>query len=267
MFQRSRTGANPNGVARRTNYILLLLALLFSLLTTLIVWRQLTERTTASAKAQTQAVLVVVKPLGPHQVISSEDVAIRDVPKSAVQAGAVTALSQAVGQYTAARWFPGQQVIAPMLVASSTPAGFALNIPSGERAYTLPDDAIVGVDHLLSPGDHVDILVTFSSSSNHGPISQTLLQNIQVLYVDNAPTAGASSNSTGSSSSSKSSGQSDTITVAVTPQQANVLDYGATFGQLHFTLRPPDDSASTSAAAVTSATFGAQVSPSTTAGK
>lgn len=210
--------------------------------------RELNHWRTTHTGIRTAPVLIVSKAVAPHTVIDSTDVTVQQVDVSAVQPAAISQVSDVVGQYAATQWLPGQQVIAGMMVDSTAPAAFPLSIPSGERALTVPDDAVTGVDHFISPGDHVDVLVMYTDKTEGGPDAKTLLQNLLVLAADNSPTLGntataGSATVSGSASSSSQSGRTDTLTLAVTPQQAVTLAFGSQFGQIHIDLRNPKDKA------------------------
>lgn len=232
-------------MTKRSNLILFVIAMLLALFTTLVVMNQLTQFRTNKTSEQMQSVVVVVKPIAAHTVVSASDVSLQPVAKSAVQSGVMTSLSEVVGRYTGSQWFTGQQVIASMVLDKDANAAFPVSIPSGERAFTLANDPVTGVDHLISNGDHVDILVSYNSPK---PAAMTLLQNIQVLHVDSAPPAQPSQatvNGTSNSGSGDPKQLVDTLTVAVNPQQAAVLDYAMSFGKIHVVLRNPNDTTMT----------------------
>jgi pilus assembly protein CpaB len=224
------------------------------------------------------SIITVTKRLAAHTVVESTDLKVTQVPATSVPAGAVTSEADAAGHYTAGDWFPGQTVLADMVTSNASDASFPLRIPAGKRAYTMASDSVIGVDHLISVGDHVDVLVSYQSADpgDKKPIVKTVLQNVEVLYVDNAPlvqttatvsqagavsTSGgksggqatASSGSTSSSSAASAAGGGgasasathsgvDTITLALTPDDAQKLDYARTFGQVQLVLRGPSDS-------------------------
>lgn len=256
-------------MAKRTQLLLLLVAILFALVAAWLVTQILAKEKQTHA-IKTVAVVQVTQNVGPHQVIQSNDVKVVGIPATAAPLNAVTSTNKLIGQYTAGDWFAGQTVLTDMVTSSASNASFPLQIPQGERAYTLADDSIVGVDHLISAGDHVDVLVTYSSQNGAAksqPVAKTLLQNVLVLYVDNAPavqsvatassngssggsngasgTSSSSSASSSSSSSKSSPGGVDTITLALKPEDAQKLDYARTFGQVQLVLRNPNDTDTT----------------------
>lgn len=238
-------------MAKRTQILLFAVAVLFALVAAWLVMQILSKDRQAHA-VKTVGLVTVTHRLGPHEVVQANDVKIVQVPANSAPLNAVTSASKVIGQYTAGDWFMGQTVLANMVTSSASDASFPLKIPSGDRAYTLASDSIVGVDHLISTGDYVDVLVTYTgadSGKHKGkPIAKTVLQNVQVLYVDNAPAvqttataSGQNSSGTGSAKGSKSSGGVDTITLALKPEDAEKLDYARTFGQVQLILRNPSD--------------------------
>jgi pilus assembly protein CpaB len=49
------------------------------------------------------------------------------------------------------------------------------------RATSVRSNEIVGVAGFLYPGSHVDVLGTFTVPGNPSPVTQTILQNVEVL--------------------------------------------------------------------------------------
>ena len=116
----------------------------------------------------------------------------------------------------------------------------------GERAITLRVDSITGIAGNVVPGSRVDILGTFpvaagsapavSSGSNEGQ-TMLLLPNVTVLAVDNRT---REAQYVGALSGARSA-QYNSVTVAVTPKEANILVYAQGYGMLSLTLRAPAD--------------------------
>jgi len=121
--------------------------------------------------------------------------------------------------------------------------GFSSMIREGERALTLQVNKTSIIGGLLQPGDHIDILGTFSDPDRLGEQGRsrgmsttiTLLQNVVVLAV-------------GQTTSARSGRQRDLeggaggmLTVLVTPEEAELLVHANKEGQLHNILRNPGD--------------------------
>ncbi|QQE79451.1 Flp pilus assembly protein CpaB [Alicyclobacillus sp. SO9] len=249
-------------MARRSYLFLFLISLVLAILTALVIAKEMKAWKHANTGEKQIQVVTVVQTVPAHQVINANDVTLKGVAASAVGPGALRQLSNVVGMYAATTWVPGQQVLAGMVTSKTSSQSFPLQIPQGKRAFTVPDTAVVGVDHLVSPGDHVDVLVSYKNKTGQSQV-KTLLQDIVVLYADTGPVTGGSV-ATASSGSAKKAGQNasqsqanqvDTLTLAVTPQQANELDYAIANGQIHLSLRNPKDTGKSAVTAVNPSNF------------
>ena len=220
---------------KRGNLGLLLLSLILALVTTFFVLKELSflKSKTSTTNVTMKMVVVVKQGIPEHQVINMSDVELAQVPATGVGPEVATQISQVVGQYTLTTWIPGQQVVTGMY-GNGPSVSFSISIPTGERAYTIPDSPVSGVDHLILPGDHVDILLAGTSNGGKQTSSSTVIPNLEVLFVDQVQAAAnpaAAKAQTGSGA--------DTLTLAVTPEQAQLLTDNS--GQIHVLLRNPSD--------------------------
>lgn len=224
---------------KRSNIILLAMAVVLGIVATYLSIGYLHSAQSQIANSNKVAVVIVKTNMASHQLIQVNDVAVEEVDANAVQQAAFHSLSEVVGKYTSSAWYAGQQVLQPMVTTAAQSAGFSLSIPVGYRAMTLPDNPLAGVDHLIAQGDHVDIVAYYSGSG--GNFVKTVLQDVLVLKVDQAPPVAVVNKSNSGSTSTQPS--ADTITVAVTPSQAQALYYVLQQAKFELTLRNPKDSA------------------------
>jgi len=111
----------------------------------------------------------------------------------------------------------------------------------GERALTLSVNTTSGVAGLIRPNSHVDILGTFvvqgvPGQPGGGTVQTvTLLSDVTVLAIDNV-TAATLARQGGMIKRSYTS-----VTVAVTPIEAQVLTYAQRQGNLTLALRSPTE--------------------------
>jgi pilus assembly protein CpaB len=128
------------------------------------------------------------------------------------------------------------------------------------RAFTIHTPSIAsGVAGFVLPGNKVDVLLTIADLSGDtqsavfplatpsplgrntglrptgGGSTTTLLQNVEILAVDQKIQAPAENK--------VDTNQLRSVTLLVTPQQANMLDLGQNKGTLHLALRNMDDRA------------------------
>ncbi len=103
------------------------------------------------------------------------------------------------------------------------------------RAISLDISGAQGVSGWVRPNDHVDILGTFSDPKTSQMVTVTLLQNVIVLAC------GKITGSTNVHTMEKGDREYGSITVMVLPEEAEIIVLAAQLGQLHLTLRNPED--------------------------
>lgn len=100
-------------------------------------------------------------------------------------------------------------------------------VPTGLRAIAIGVDEESSVGYMIKPGDYVDVLLTYEK--NEGKQAQnataSILQSAQVVAVGNDFNAAVVK-------------KYNTITLAVTPEEAELLTFAASRGRVSFTLRP-----------------------------
>lgn len=104
-------------------------------------------------------------------------------------------------------------------------------LAEGKRAITIAVDNTSGVAGLIKPGDHVNVHST-SVSTGQNPQTWTVLSDVSVLAVDDR----LSDVSVGPYSRHKRGYSS--LTLAVSPLEAQVLTFLKDNAELTFTLRP-----------------------------
>ncbi len=109
--------------------------------------------------------------------------------------------------------------------------GLATKIPPGMRATAIRSNEVVGVAGFLYPGSHVDVLCTISMPNNMGTLTQTVLQDVEVL------TAGQ----TIEPDPQGKPQQVDVVTLLLTPEDSQKLQLASTQGTIQFVLRNGTD--------------------------
>ncbi len=105
----------------------------------------------------------------------------------------------------------------------------------GERAITVRVDSETGVAGLIRPGDYVDILATFNRVGGT-VVSQTvtILQSVPVLAI-------GSQVGTPNRKTARIARHYRTITLSVTPEEAELIEFVRRKTKLVFVLRNPED--------------------------
>ncbi len=117
------------------------------------------------------------------------------------------------------------QPLTPGLVARAGDRGFlAAVLQPGMRAMSVGVSVVSGISGFILPGDRVDILWDVKSSSKGYPFTQTLMRDIRVIAIDQKTQASGAT-------------PAKTITLELTPVQAEALSLASNMGSLEFVLR------------------------------
>lgn len=158
------------------------------------------------------------------------------IPDSYVSPSAIRDLKDVEGMMTLVPISAGEQILSNKFGESDASLALALN--PGYRAYTLAVDETNGVGGLLKPGNHVDVLTRLESDKRS--ITSFVFQNIQVIAVGQKLGWKPSLSKTSSTATNDDNASYSTVTLAVTPEQAEILMYMEGH-PLHLILRGPND--------------------------
>ncbi|HEX3671183.1 MAG TPA: Flp pilus assembly protein CpaB [Candidatus Cybelea sp.] len=156
-------------------------------------------------------------------------------PAQSLEPDALSAPSQAVGSLALITIPAGSQ-----LTSSSVGTNVAFALPvrlqPGMRAVSIPVDRVKDVSGLIQPGDRVDV-IAIPPSHNNGPPPKavTIFRGVRVLAVGNAL-------ENPSATPSPQEQDASTVTLEVTPHQADVLAWADTNATLRLALRSPRES-------------------------
>jgi pilus assembly protein CpaB len=164
-------------------------------------------------------------------VIKPEHVKLQEIPKNLVHPRAITDLKNVIEHTAVTPLIKDEYVLDGKLVQG--PPGLAQVVQEGMRAMTIQTPSVAaGVAGFVLPGNHVDVLLTFSGDNNVKSTA-TLLQNLKVMAVDDRdePTRGTKIDIN----------QLRSVTLEVTPEQSQLLQLAQSTGVLHLSLRNPKD--------------------------
>lgn len=243
-------GAIAGPLQERTNPIMLIGALLFAAIAAVLVFVALQSSGGGdSSPAAGATVVVAARDLPANTTLSPDMLTVASISSDAVVQGAYTSVEALSG--TALR-FPvaqGEQ-ITPLKVglnAIDDEHDLALVVPAGHRAFAVDVSEVTGVGGLLLPGNTVDVIAVFDETATGEDKAVTLLQNVAVLAVAQeaqepvAPSAEPASDGVDSGRRPEDvEAQPDarTVTLAVTPEQAQQLALAQENGRLWLSLRP-----------------------------
>ena len=189
------------------------------------------EAIEARGKGKTVKVIVASRALKRGDKISSASVAVRDIPVEFAHSVAVTpeAFDRIDGQALAYPVQAGEMILWGLMEGKRVPT-FSARVEAGHRAMTVAVDEISSISGLLEPGDLIDLLVTIESKGRK--ITRPLLQGVQIMatgqQVVDSPREGERR-------------QYSTVTIDITPAQAQNVILARDAGRVTALLRNPDD--------------------------
>ena len=171
------------------------------------------------------------------ETITAEAVEARAVAKDQLIEGMLTKVEEAVDRAALVPLMRGEPLLDAKLAAKGAGRGLAALIKPGMRAFPilLNNAAAGGAGHIV-PGDHVDVLLNVRDGPTRDARPEepdTLVEDVPVLAVDDKVDAPAANKVDASNLK--------TVTVMLTPEQANKLTIDQGRGSFQLTLRNPND--------------------------
>lgn len=205
----------------------------------------------------TLSVVVARQDIAPGTKLTPEMVELKDVPRDLAVAGHFTDLKAVEGEivrYPVAR---GEQLSTARLVEAreaSTGKALSFQIPAGLRGFTVEVETKTSPAALLVPGDFVDVIVsaelirlgtttgsaapTLGDNNEKPKAAVTLLQNVQVLAVQRKYVSdGVAYDDATRGEGVAEDDDVNYVTLAVTPEQAQLLWLASQEGKITLTLR------------------------------
>jgi pilus assembly protein CpaB len=193
---------------------------------------QVVDRGGEKIAVETEAILVALADIDINAKLDAQNVRLEEWPKAKIPEGALRSLDALKDKgYARQRFYKGEPILDAKLVSDKD--GPSIRIPEGKRAIPvkLEQDTVIG---LISPGDRVDVLV-FVRKSNEVPFtgSITILRNCIVFAVGRDIER----------SVDKDGKQVDakTVSLIVSPEEAERLSIASELGKLRLSLRRPDE--------------------------
>lgn len=203
-------------------------------------------------QANQTAVLVAKRDIPRGTVIDSDMLENQIVPNKYLQPQAVTSLDRIAGMTTVTSISAGEQVTLSKLMWSREAAGssLAMATPVGKRAITVSVDNVAALAGMLNPGDYVDVLAavpeavkTAEGKELTRAVVMPVFQNVLVLAVGrDLGEPMATSGKAGRSTKDEKKEISPLITIALTPQESNLVTFLQEQGKISLALRSPSDS-------------------------
>jgi pilus assembly protein CpaB len=222
------------------NWIPLVLAIVLGLAAAMIA-RSAMHRTEGTGPVQPRTVKVVVAkgPVPPGQELTADLLTLGPIAAETPPAGAFTDVGSVVGRVLNTPLFNGQPVLEDLLAPRGGGTGIQALVPRGMRAITVDVNETTGLAGMLVPGCRVDLVSTLNGTSKDDTVATTIVQNVLVqavgqrLIVAPPPSAGPAHE--------RDVQPVRTVTLLVTPREAETIELASSTGRTRLVLRGPND--------------------------
>jgi pilus assembly protein CpaB len=222
----------------KVNSILLVLAvaLLSGLAAVFVASRWLDSRAAQASLPQAAAespvpvakIVIAARDIEVGSRIAEENLAYAEWPKATIPRGAFTSFDKIKDRVAVTRLTAGQPVLGAELASENSGAGLVALLEPGKRAMSILVNEVVGVGGFVLPNTYVDIISVTKGTNNTRAQAETILERIKVLAIAQEM-------------------QSDetkprlvkTVTLEVSPDEAEVLAQRVNDGPIHLVLRSP----------------------------
>ncbi|MEZ4317999.1 MAG: Flp pilus assembly protein CpaB [Myxococcota bacterium] len=192
----------------------------------------------AQAPKEYKTIIVARRTLWPGETIKEEDLELIEFPPDFIPAEALSVKEEAINRVPRERVLDREFIRKERLALREAGRGLNAIVPRGMRAVSLDISGGSAVSGFLNPGNYVDILVTIGERG--GALQTvTMLQAVTVLAVNDRLGAKevTKEKAKKSKGGKKSRRSKPSVTVAVTPDQAEKITYAHTEGAVTLTLR------------------------------
>lgn len=214
---------------KRRLMIVLLFASAIGLVASLLVYRVVTSVSAAARQQPAQAIVVATVNMDLAETITSKHVKLAPWPEPTAPPGAIRTLAEAEGRVVRSSIVAGEPLLEGKLAPQLSGKGgiMPMLVPVGQRAVTIKVDDAIKESGFVLPNSRVDVFVSMAkTASSQDRMAKLILQDVVVLAAgqavemrDNRPVSVT------------------TVTLALTPDQAERLALAQNEGKLTIGMR------------------------------
>jgi pilus assembly protein CpaB len=179
------------------------------------------------AEVATRPVVVANRDIPEGVAIDRIALSTAQWPVQAVPVGAFSSIDSVAGRVVRVAVFNGEPIVPGRLAPVGSGAGLETKIPAGQRAMAIRINDVAGISGLLQPNSRVDVLVTIREENADKQVAKLFMSNMLVLSVGTEVQRDAQGKPI----------QAATVTLAVTPDEAERLAIAMNTGTLQLVLR------------------------------
>lgn len=266
----------------RTGHLFIIGALVLAVISAVLVKNLASQKPDHKVALDTVPVVVATQAIASGKALSGEDLKVVQWPKNYLPLGSIYERpSDLIGRIVQISLLPGEPIYRQKLAGENSKGGLPVIIPNGMRATSVGVSEIKDVAGFVKPGDHVDVLTTYTvrHESEDVQVTKTVLQDVLVLAtaqemleetVQNpeTPAVLTSQEPEDPKEAKKKARQAEreakkaektaknklasTVTLALWPEQVEALVLAQEMGEVHLSLRPEGEHAMADLGGVTS---------------
>jgi pilus assembly protein CpaB len=172
-------------------------------------------------KSTSVSILVAKTYIYPGQTLTADLVEVKSFPGEYVSPSAIKDTKEVEGEIALAPISAGEQILSNKF--GPLDGSLAWSLKPGQRAFTLEVNEASGVGNMIRPSNHVDVLAKINSGNRN--VTSFVFQDLTVLATGQKVTTPTTKESSTVANSSDSLNTYNTITLAVTAEQAETLMY------------------------------------------
>jgi pilus assembly protein CpaB len=176
----------------------------------------------------TGQVAVAAAPIAPGSLITPGMVQESVFPKHLIPGNAASSFRDLEGRVAGASMERGEMILFNKLAPEGTAAGLGGLLAEDKRALTVRVDDVTGVAGFIHPGDRVDVLADLKVPKTSDAFSKIILQNVPVLTIGQIWEE---------QKGERKPVLVSTVTLELTPAQAEVLNLASNEGKIRLALR------------------------------
>lgn len=201
------------------------MALVIAGTVTAVVYRRM--RQLVAGPRQVIRIIAAAHDLRSGVALTPNDVALIDWPNDVSLPGSFSRIEDVIGHPLVSSVGAKEPILRRELALEGSGIGLSAKIPNGMRATAVRSNEIVGVGGFLYPGSHVDVLATYNLPVNSGSMTETVLQDVEILAAGQTFTPDP-----------EGKPQSvNVVTLLVSPQDSQKLLLASSQGSIQFVLR------------------------------
>lgn len=225
-------------------WIPLIIAVVLGLVAAMFAMKLTRTQTTGIARVDgTVQVVTAARNIAPGQEIKAADLAMKTIAVDDAPENTFLQMEQVVGRVAQGQIVRGQPIFADLLAPEGIEAGLQALIPEGMRAITIEVDEFSGLAGLIRPGSIVDVMSTLRGD-DEDVLARTIVQSVKVTAVGQRV-------STIDEADDGEKKLARSVTLLVTPEQAERIELAAITSRPRLVLRSPTDTRETLSRGVT----------------